>query len=826
MFKSAFANWFLYYRGERFNLSNLRVLYNDANETIKHGIHQTTTLSAIRNRDRMSVEDLLVIAKPSVRAILTKIPAIVQTIVPETFRLYKGNSKGVLENPTGVCIADHGNLFITDNKRCRLFLARLHYPVDVTEVSKSLKNPNGVTYSGGVVYVADTGHGRIAYKAVVLSVFLEPKKMKVQDIRVKLEEIDIQVPEASRKKDLVEALTKWINNERKKVNYCLSDLNKLLLDRDLTSPLAVIAAANDMLMVTDSDSHGVYQVDIANNGACLQGRVNLLLRLPVNSQPFGLAFDGNNLYIGDSGNDGGITKFNMATLQAVMIVKNGSPDCQIVHGLDNTSDGKIIFADRGSCVVRELLQTQTDCAHSTIKILAGSGKDSSNDGSSNSASFSQPTAVCTEGKTIYVTDTAVGAIRMITPTNSLCTFLEMLDVLYKIFGVHLKGMKAEEYTLDEALSSLNGIISTCDQWINEVQNVIGKKVVTQGPQGTVSWKSRRSTHILKESLSSLGNFISEVNPAFHNHMKLASTLTLVVENFFSQMRSRNDMPTVIEFAHLFGPTIQESLKQITYTGFKYYTSASSYYEVPDAMECTFRELPTIAFPSSVKMSKEDQKLMRDWRDSYGKPIRQRTVRNQTTKDNVGTLPLFAYTAAPPTPKPVDFGEVLHVRPGDEDNQRSPPHESTSSGILFQMDMVVIVKDHIRGVSVKSPFFLGVVTADVPDDEHSPCFNVKLFVPTFEDCLEFKYYEDVNVHRDSILRIVDANDFDQQQGSVKLSENYYEELINNIRNVEDLLPEVQESQSDKDDEDVGVYVESTPMRTSSGRTVVRPNRLDL
>ena len=53
-FKSAFANWFLYYRGERFNLSNLRVLYNDANETIKHGMHQTTTLSAIRNRENVS----------------------------------------------------------------------------------------------------------------------------------------------------------------------------------------------------------------------------------------------------------------------------------------------------------------------------------------------------------------------------------------------------------------------------------------------------------------------------------------------------------------------------------------------------------------------------------------------------------------------------------------------------------------------------------------------------------------------------------------------------------------------------------------------------
>lgn len=63
------------------------------------------------------------------------------------------------------------------------------------------------------------------------------------------------------------------------------------------------------------------------------------LRLPVNSQPFGLAFDGNNLFIGSSGNDSVITKFNLVTSQAVMIVRDGTPDCQIVHGLDSTSDG-------------------------------------------------------------------------------------------------------------------------------------------------------------------------------------------------------------------------------------------------------------------------------------------------------------------------------------------------------------------------------------------------------------------------------------------------------------------------------------------------------
>jgi len=122
----------------------------------------------------MFIESMLLIAKPSVREVIRKVPALVQTVIPETFRLYEGNAKGLLENPTGICVCDHRNLFITDNKKSRLFLARLHYPVDVTEVSKSLKSPNGVAYTSGVVFVTDTGNKRVAYKAVGSAVFLEP----------------------------------------------------------------------------------------------------------------------------------------------------------------------------------------------------------------------------------------------------------------------------------------------------------------------------------------------------------------------------------------------------------------------------------------------------------------------------------------------------------------------------------------------------------------------------------------------------------------------------------------------------------------------------
>lgn len=141
--KSSFPNWFLFLNGERFNFSNLRVLYNDEDVHIRRRMRKEVTLSAIRNRDRMSVESLLLIAKLSVRDVIREVPLLVQTIIQETFRLYKGNSKGVIENPTGVCVGDPGSLFITDNKKSRLFLALLHYLVDVTEISKSLKHPNG-----------------------------------------------------------------------------------------------------------------------------------------------------------------------------------------------------------------------------------------------------------------------------------------------------------------------------------------------------------------------------------------------------------------------------------------------------------------------------------------------------------------------------------------------------------------------------------------------------------------------------------------------------------------------------------------------------------
>ena len=200
------------------------------------------------------------------------------------------------------------------------------------------------------------------------------------------------------------------------------------------------------------------------------------------------------------------------------------------------------------------------------------------------------------------------------------------------------------------------------------------------------------------------------------------------------MRSRNDITTVLEFAHLFAPTIRESLKQLTDTGFAYNTSSSARYEAPGEMKLSFRELPTILSMPSVPMAKEEQKLMRDWRDSYGKPVRQLTVRNQS-KDNFGTLSLYAYTAPDPAAKPVDFSVIVQDTATKGDRQNSQvrqgeidPGATSDKAVLFKENQVLILNpDHVRGLSSASNSFIvgtviDVVTVDNSHD-HTQSFLI-------------------------------------------------------------------------------------------------------
>ena len=302
-----------------------------------------------------------------------------------------------------------------------------------------------------------------------------------------------------------------------------------------------------------------------------------------------------------------------------------------------------------------------------------------------------------------------------------------------------------------------------DLWIDQVQEKMGRKSATQGPQGTMSAKSRQSVEILIESLSSMKDFFHKVNPGFQSYLKLATALTLAVENFYSQMRSRNDMPTVLEFAYLFVPNIRESLKQLTDTGFVYYTSPHSYYEAPESTKIPFRDLPSIPYPASVEMSKEDPKTMRDWQDNFGKPVCQLTIRNQSTKDNVGTFTLYACKTLDPLPRPLDFSDTNEITATHK--EVTEMQQVSGGACLFKGNSVVVVKhDHIRGFPLRGPFFVGSILTDTSDKELNSLCESQLFVPSFEDCLLFRLHGRVSIHRDGIVGKVEEGHFQRDKCS--------------------------------------------------------------
>ena len=61
------------------------------------------------------------------------------------------------------------------------------------------------------------------------------------------------------------------------------------------------------------------------------------------------------------------------------------------------------------------------------------------------------------------------------------------------------------------------------------------------------------------------------------------------------------------------------------------------------------------------------------------------------------------------------------------------------------------RDHIRhqsGVAASGPFFIGSLETEVTEDDHESYFDLQLYVPSFQDCLNFIHHRKVNVHRNA------------------------------------------------------------------------------
>ena len=108
-------------------------------------------------------------------------------------------------------------------------------------------------------------------------------------------------------------------------------------------------------------------------------------------------------------------------------------------------DGTVVMVDRGDHKVKEFKEDLHE-----VRVLAGSGRSGTKEGSETSASFSQPTAVCCEegADIVYVLDTSIGRLKMITSTLALMTFLENLWKFLTAFQLTSEDVSGLEEAID------------------------------------------------------------------------------------------------------------------------------------------------------------------------------------------------------------------------------------------------------------------------------------------------------------------------------------------------------------------------------------------
>ena len=84
--------------------------------------------------------------------------------------------------------------------------------------------------------------------------------------------------------------------------------------------------------------------------------------------------------------------------------------------------------------------------------------------------------------------------------------------------------------------------------------------------------------------------------------------------------------------------------------------------------------------------------MRDWRMKYGQSDPQKTVRNMSTKDNPGNLPINLYAQVQPTITPLDFSKITE---DGQDGARTTVHRDNSHELL-EMLFFLHLTPHLGG----------------------------------------------------------------------------------------------------------------------------------
>ncbi len=654
--RQSFVCWFLVVDGERVNLVLLRELRNSLKEELRPHLR----LNSVRNRDRQDVNSLIEIGSPAVINVIEKVATITHTIYPEKFRVSHDGQKPKFKQPKCMCLGELGHLFVADSTGTIYTVRANHYPADVSSLKDKVQSPLGMCYTGGILYISECYINQVRCIDIKGEVIVEPNKLTVAKLKAALKRFGLWVQRfnSAKRDELKRVLCEYLNKAGKTDSHCVQ------FDTPVRKPSALYVSKDTMFLASLEGKVSMFSLHCDGVKMMAKFIQSIECQTPL---IFDMIMLNEKLYITATGEQGGIFVWQEGT-EFTRLHHDPS-----AHGLA-VFEKKIMYTNSSECQVK-LLQENGNVDHFV-------GAKGESDG--HAGEFIQPTIICVEGRSVFILDTACGKIKLVVSPSGLVKYLKELHEFATIFGLHEKGKRPRNITIIEAIEKLKQVLEFDERCIGKVKadfNVSG----TEGPHGTVSSITVHDEKLIIQGLERIKQLIEELNPEYLNEFSLRAITTLCNENLFGDIRTHgNDMPLKLMFAALFNRAVIERLKRQCQCPFSYYTGPYEYYQ-NIFHNIQYKDLPSMPLPPKTTLTDAQVEIMRAFESEYGRSVPQKTVRNMSTKDNPGTLPIALYEENDKgNCEIVDFSTIAQL----SDSTSSDSHES----IIFKPGDYVAWKD--------------------------------------------------------------------------------------------------------------------------------------
>ena len=634
--------------------------------------------------------------------------------------------------------------------------------------------PMSLDHNDGLVAVAESGADRIVVFDISGGTLLRPNSMSVKQIEGALRKRNALPPGRRLKRSqLVTILQNWIAANTKKSKELNDNMAIVNSNVVLRRPTAVSFKDNPNDLFVGCMNGIIHCLALASDGIEVSGTA--VLSDETNVPVSGLTCFGQNIYISSPcPKNGGIFTFKEGQSPNLeKLLDNNSVGCSTAHGICvQETSGQLVFTDIGEKQIK-LLNVETR----EVKVLVGTGLPGNQDGSLGIACFVQPTGLCTENKSVFVVDSGAGVLKLMTSTLPLKELLSKLSILLRTFGVHNE--ECERFNLQSGILQIKSVKDFLHKCTDDARHFGLFSGQPCGPQGTMSSQTMSDVDRLIYGLESLQTILSEVNEEYTANVNLHSLLTILVENLFAEMRGgATETPQVLDFARRFSSATREMMKRLTSCSFNYYTSRNSYYSRPRCVT-DFGTLPPMPKPATThKLSSTAIEEMRKWRKQYGQSVRQQTVRNMSTKDKAGTLPINVYEEEPRKSDQVTMFDFFQL---EKENHEISTNNSGSvnASVLGEKGDYAAVR---RGYAPRelhnasSPFFLVKLQERIFKDGPVKRYNCSWFS---EDLIPFHFSDSGNegsgVISEGILQYKIQCE-EVEEGIVRVDEDLYERTL--------------------------------------------------